>query len=221
MGVTTTTSTAATQGDALSLAAWSPAISAEGAAATLNTHNGGYDLPSVDVCFHDKYSDIVSRDAANWISIDEWRAFGLSRGVATTIPAGVSTTGTSVFARDVNVAQLTVTEGGVARTIDAAIGFGHGVGNLKCGDCYIVRTSGTNLPEGSWIHNDANFDDLIAYDKQTRYSVIRTVDIATWSLEISDPALYYLLPLDGRIDHSTQPVYQHVDCKAVVDSAQQ
>lgn len=215
------TTIAVTHGGALSLGTWSPAISAEGAAATLNTHNGPYDLPSVAVCFHDKYSDIVSRDAANWISIDEWKAFGLSRSVTATIPAGVSTIGTSVSARDVNVAQLTVTEGGVEKTIDAAIGFGHGVGNLKCGDCYIVKTSGTNLPDGSWIHNDANFDELIAYDEQTRYSVIRTVDLATWSLEISDPALYYLLPLDGRIDHSTQPVYQHVDCKAVVSSAQQ
>merc|ERR1712194_974384 len=63
------------------------------------------------------------------------------------------------------------------------------------------------------------FDELIAYDKQTRYSVIRTVDLATWSLEISDPSLYYLLPLDGRIDHSTQPKYQPVDCKAVMSAA--
>jgi len=44
------------------------------------------------------------------------------------------------------------------------------------------------------------------------------VDIATWSLEISDPSLYYLLPLDGRIDHSTQPKYQSVDCKAVMSA---
>merc|ERR1712232_108343 len=43
-------------------------------------------------------------------------------------------------------------------------------------------------------------------------------DIATWSLEISDPSLYYLLPLDGRIDHSTQPKYQSVDCKAVMSA---
>jgi len=204
----------------LSLAPWSPAVSAKGAAATLNTHNGPYDLPNVEKCFHDKYSDLVSKSAANWISIDEWKAFGLSRSVVATIPADIPTTGTSVSSRDVNVAQLSVTEDGVEKVISAAVGFGHGVAGLKCGDCYIVKTSGTNLPETSWIHNDANFDELIAYDKQTRYAVIRTVDIATWSLEISDPALYYLLPLDGRVDHTTQPVYQHVDCKAVMSAAQ-
>merc|ERR1712054_426410 len=71
---------------------------------------------------------------------------------------------------------------------------------------------------GSWIHNNADYTDLLAHDKQTRYAVIRTVDIATWSLEISDPSLYYLLPLDGRIDHSTQPKYQSVDCKAVMSA---
>merc|ERR1712217_794195 len=65
---------------------------------------------------------------------------------------------------------------------------------------------------------NAAYTDLLAHDKQTRYAVIRTVDIATWSLEISDPSLYYLLPLDGRIDHSTQPKYQSVDCKAVMSA---
>lgn len=206
--------------DALELGAWTAPTSESGAAATLNTHNGPYDLPNVEVCFHDKYSDIVSKDADNWVSIDTWQEFGLSAQVTTTIPADVPTAGTSVSARDVNVATLQVSEGGVEKTIEAAVGFGHGVANLKCGDCYLLKTSGTNLPAGSWIFNDANFDELIAYDAETRYSVIRTVDIATWSLEVSDPALYYMIPLDGRIDHTTAPDYQPVDCAAVMAAAQ-
>merc|ERR1712008_50889 len=128
--------------------------------------------------------------------------------------------GTSVASREVNVATLNITEGGEEKTIKAAIGFGHGVASLKCGDCFILKTSGTNLPAWSWIFNDPNFKDLIAYDKEVRYAVIRTVDIATWSLEISDPALYYCIPLDGRIDHSTTPEYQPVDCAAVMGAAE-
>merc|ERR1712072_486830 len=106
----------------------------------------------------------------------------------------------------------------MGKQIKATIGFGHGVASLKCGDCFLLETNGTNIPADSWIHNDADYTDLLTYDRQTRYAVIRTVDIATWSLEISDPSLYYLLPLDGRIDHSTQPKYQSVDCKAVMSA---
>merc|ERR1712039_333960 len=82
-----------------------------------------------------------------------------------------------------------------------------------------LETSGTDIPADSWIHNDATYTDLLAHDKQTRYAVIRTVDRATWSLEVSDPSLYYLLPLTGRVDHRTQPMYQSVDCKAVMSAA--
>merc|ERR1712072_750182 len=106
----------------------------------------------------------------------------------------------------------------MGKQIKATIGFGHGVASLKCGDCFLLETSGTNIPSDSWIHNNADYTDLLAHDKETRYAVIRTVAIATWSLEISDPSLYYLLPLDGRIDHSTQPKYQPVDCKAVMSA---
>merc|ERR1712050_350265 len=112
----------------------------------------------------------------------------------------------------------TINEGGVEKQITATIGFGHGVASLKCGDCFLLETSGTDIPADSWIHNDATYTDLLAHDKQTRYAVIRTVDIATWSLEVSDPSLYYLLPLDGRIDHRTIPKYQSVDCKAVMSA---
>lgn len=194
--------------------------SESGQIATLNTHNGGYDLPNVNTCFHDKYSDTVSKDAPNWVSIESWKTFGMSQPVMGTVPETVPLDGTSITSRDVNVATLNVSEGGVETTIKAAVGFGHGVANLKCGDCYIVKTTGTNLPGGSWIFNDANFNDLIVYDRETRYAVIRTVDIATWSLEISDPALYYCIPLDGRIDHTTTPDYQPVDCAAVMGAAQ-
>merc|ERR1711972_627245 len=104
------------------------------------------------------------------------------------------------------------------KKITATVGFGHGVASLKCVDCFLLETKGTNIPADSWIHNNAAYTDLLAHDNQPRYAVIRTVDIATWSLEISDPSLYYLLPLDGRIDHNTQPKYQHVDCKAVMSA---
>merc|ERR1711879_305262 len=117
------------------------------------------------------------------------------------------------------VTDLTINEGGVEKQIKATVGIGHGVASLKCGDCFLLETTGTNIPADSWIHNNAAYTDLLEHDKQTRYAVIRTVDIATWSLEISDPSLYYLLPLDGRIDHSMQPKYQSVDCKAVMSAA--
>jgi len=179
-------------------------------------------LEIVDHCFHDKHSEIVLPEDANWVSIESWKAFGLRQPVMQTIPDGVPLAGTSISSRPVNVATLRISESGSERTIQAAIGFGHGVANLKCGDCYIVRTGGTNLPDGSsWIFRDANFEEIIEYDKETRYAVIRTVDIATWSLEISDPALYYMIPLDGRIDHSTTPDYQHVDCAAVMGATQE
>jgi len=207
-------------GDALSLGAWQVPTSATGQTATLNTHNGGYDLPNVDHCMHDKFSDIVKPGDSNWVSIDSWRTYGLAQPVMQTIPSDVHLAGTDVTSRDVNVATLKVTMDGVEEKIKAAVGFGHGVANLKCGDCYIVKTSGTNLPSGSWIFNNANFDELIEYDKESRYAVIRTVDIATWSLEVSDPALYYMIPLDGRIDHSTTPGYQPVDCAAVMSASE-
>lgn len=175
----------------------------------------------VDHCMHDKYSEIVHPDDANWVSIESWKAFGLRQPVMQTIPDGVPLAGTSISPRPVNVATLRISESGAEKTIQAAVGFGHGVASLKCGDCYIVRTRGANLPDGSWIFRDPNFEELIEYDKETRYAVIRTVDIATWSLEISDPALYYMIPLDGRIDHSTTPDYQHVDCAAVMGATQE
>merc|ERR1711879_263763 len=117
------------------------------------------------------------------------------------------------------VTDLTINEGGVEKKITATVGIGHGVASLKCGDCFLLDTKGTNIAADSWIHNNAAYTDLLAHDNQTRHAVIRTVDIATWSLEISDPSLDYLLPVDGRIDHSTQPKYQSVDCKAVMSAA--
>jgi hypothetical protein len=202
---------------ALSIGDWHPAVSESGQAATLNTHNGGYDLEHVNTCFHDKYSDIVARDADNWVSVDEWKEFGLSLSKVPNIPVDMNNA--DIQRWESPVTDLTINEGGVEKKITATVGFGHGVASLKCGDCFLLETTGTNIPADSWIHNNAAYTDLLAHDKQTRYAVIRTVDIATWSLEISDPSLYYLLPLDGRIDHSTQPKYQSVDCKAVMSAA--
>merc|ERR1711862_537846 len=85
-------------------------------------------------------------DAPNWVSIESWKTFGMSQPVMGTVPETVPLDGTSITSRDVNVATLDVSEGGVEKTIKAAVGFGHGVANLKCGDCYIVKTTGTNLP---------------------------------------------------------------------------
>jgi hypothetical protein len=204
-------------GTALSIGDWQPAVSESGQAATLNTHNGPYDLERVNTCFHDKYSDIVARDAENWVSIEEWKEFGLGLSKVPNIPVDMNNA--DIKRWESPVADLTINEGGVEKRITATIGFGHGVASLKCGDCFLLETSGTNIPADSWIHNNAAYTDLLAHDKQTRYAVIRTVDIATWSLEISDPSLYYLLPLDGRIDHSTQPKYQPVDCKVVMSAA--
>merc|ERR1711994_641077 len=110
---------------------------------------------------------------ANWVSIESWKAFGMGQPVMGTVPEHVPLDGTSITSRDVNVATLNVSEGGVETTIKAAVGFGHGVANLKCGDCYIVKTTGANLPAGSWIFRDPNFKHLIAYDKEKRYAVIR------------------------------------------------
>jgi len=201
---------------ALAIGEWQPAVSESGQAATLNTHNGPYDLENVNTCFHDKFSDIVAQDADNWVSIDAWKEFGLGLDKVPNIPVDMNSA--DIKRWDSPVADLTINEGGVEKQIKATIGFGHGVASLKCGDCFLLETSGTNIPSDSWIHNNADYTDLLAHDKETRYAVIRTVDIATWSLEISDPSLYYLLPLDGRIDHSTQPKYQSVDCKAVMSA---
>jgi len=202
---------------ALPIGGWQPAVSESGQVATLNTHNGGYDLEHVNTCFHDKYSDIVAQDADNWVSIEEWKEFGLSLSKVPNIPVDMNNA--DIKRWESPVADLTINEDGVEKQITATIGFGHGVASLKCGDCFLLETTGTNIPADSWIHNNAAYTDLLAHDNQTRYAVIRTVDIATWSLEISDPSLYYLLPLDGRIDHSTQPKYQSVDCKAVMSAA--
>lgn len=178
-------------------------------------------MQNVDHCFHDKYSDVVREGDANWVSIESWKAFGLRQPMERSIPEEVPLAGTDVKSWDVNVATLDVVESGVHKSIRAAVGFGHGVAKLKCGDCFILRTNGTNLPdETSWIFRDRNFEELIRFDKQIRYVVIRTVDIATWSLEISDPALYYSIPLTGRIDYSTAPGYQPVDCLNVQGAAQ-
>jgi len=203
-------------GTALPLGDWQQAVSESGQAATLNTHNGGYDLEIVDHCMHDKYSDIVAKDSDDWVSIDEWKEFGLGLDRVPSIPVDMDNVDRKRW--DSPVVDLTVNEGGVEKQIKATVGFGHGVASLKCGDCFLLETSGTNIPEDSWIHNIPEYNDLLAYDKLTRYAVIRTVDIATSSLEISDPSLYYLLPMDGRIDHSTQPKYQSVDCKAVMSA---
>jgi len=202
---------------ALPIGDWQLAVSESGQAATLNTHKGPYDLEKVNTCFHDKYSDIVARDADNWVSIEEWKEFGFGLEKVPNIPNDMDRA--DIKRWDAPVADLTINEGGVEKQIKATVGFGHGVASLKCGDCFLLETSGTNIPSDSWIHNNADYTDLLAHDKQTRYAVIRTVDVATWSLEISDPSLYYLLPLDGRIDHSTRPKYQPVDCKAVLSAA--
>merc|ERR1712217_739944 len=156
-------------------------------------------------------------DSDNWVSVDEWKDFGLSLSKVPNIPVDMNNA--DIQRWESPVTDLTINEGGVEKKITATVGFGHGVASLKCGDCFLLETTGTNIPADSWIHNNAAYTDLLAHDKQTRYAVIRTVDIATWSLEISDPSLYYLLPLDGRIDHSTQPKYQSVDCKAVMSAA--
>merc|ERR1712217_267241 len=155
-------------------------------------------------------------DSDNWVSVDEWKDYGLSLSKVPNIPVDMNNA--DIQRWDSLVTDLTINEGGVEKKITATVGFGHGVASLKCGDCFLLETKGTNIPADSWIHNNAAYTDLLAHDNQTRYAVIRTVDIATWSLEISDPSLYYLLPLDGRIDHSTQPKYQSVDCKAVMSS---